>query len=277
MTKFTTRLAAGLLPLILCGCAGGYESVPTVEITSEETSLCTAETTEEIFAATIEALPQPHELSPADPLEALNIDPSDYFKPGVWSSTTSEKSGNFYVFDEDGIHGELIPMSDADGVSFAYSISGSSMTMFVGDELTPYNAELEKTDDGSVIIHMTYLGTHDELKYLWEVPEGGFTFYPSKELADKAEKYYTDLTGTELAGVDYHIDKDDMVIIDLWVKDENGWREDVESYTMSMFTGSGWSSVTRERIDLSEVELDEKEETVDASDDNVQDIEEPDV
>lgn len=276
MKKLKTRLAAGLLPLFLCGCTELHESIPTEETNTSETSVYTEGITDEaIFSGTIEELPQPQEFSPADPLETLDIRPSDYFKPGVWSSTTSEKTGNFYIFDEDGIHGELIPMSDADGVSFVYSITRNRMTMYVGEELTPYRAELEKIDNGSVIIHMTYLGTHDELVYLWEVPDEGFTFYPSRMLAAKAEKYYTETTGTVPAGVDYHIDKNDMVIIDLWVKDENGWRKDVESYTMSMFTGSGWSSITHDKIDLSSVKLGATEEAENSQDDNIPDIEEP--
>ena len=62
-----------------------------------------------------------------------------------------------------------------------------------------------------------------------------------------------------------------MVVIDLWVLDENGWRSDVESYTVSMFTAVGWSSITFDEIDLSVISTTETtEETL--PEDDIPDI-----
>lgn len=244
-------------PLFLCGCAGTpTESVPG----TAEQPLITYESpiTEDLsFSDTTEPDPSADELTPIDPLQSLDITPSDYFTPGVWTSLNTDDTGNFYIFDEDGIHGRMIPMADADGVDFLYSISGNEMTMYVGEELTPYSAELQRTSEGHIVINMTFLGTQDELTFLSGVSAGDFSFYPAARLAKMAEKYYTDQTGTKLAGVEYLISEDDMVVLNLWVKDENGWRSDVESYTVSMFTAFGWSSISFEEIDLSSISVTE--------------------
>lgn len=238
-----------LAPLLLCGCnTTERETLPqTAEATAD-----TRETTsdEAPFTGTMDEIGD-EELSPADPVQSLNITPSDYFTPGVWTSLNTDDTGNFYIFDQDGLHGRMIPMADADGIDFTYSIDGSTMTMYVGEEFTPYNAELERTDEGHVIIHMTFLGTQDELTFLSDVSAGDFTFYPAARLAKMAENYYKAQTGKDLAGVEYLISENDMVVLNLWVKDENGWRRDVDSYTVSMFTASGWSSITYDDVDLS--------------------------
>lgn len=258
------------LPLFLCGCSETNSEIQTISEETVEASV-QASTEEFEFLATMEDIPDEQELYPADPLDTLNITPSDYFTPGIWTSENSDDTGNFYIFDEDGIHGKMIPMADADGIDFAYSISGSNMTMYVGEELTPYSAELERTSEDHVIIHMTFLGTQDELTYLSAVPESGFTFYPAARLAQMAEKYYFNKTGITLAGSEYSIAENDMVVIDLWVLDENGWRSDVESYTVSMFTAVGWSSITFDEIDLSVIATTETtEETL--PEDDIPDI-----
>ena len=252
MNKKTFILAAAL-PIFLCSCSDNPESLPP-ESTDTSNSAYTDEYVGEPelpFTETMEPAPQENELSPADPLVSLDIKPSDYFTPGVWTSTYTDDTGNFYIFDEDGIHGELIPMADAEGVSFVYSINGSKMTMYVGEELMPYNAELETIANGHVIIHMTFLGTQDELEHLSGVSSENFTFYPAKKLATLAESYYRQQTDQELAGVEYYITENDMVVINLYTTDENGWRKDVESYTVSMFSAAGWSSIYCEPIDLS--------------------------
>lgn len=262
-------------PLFLCSCAGTpTESVPE----TAEQPLITYESpiTEDLpFSDTTEPDPSADELTPVDPLQSLDITPSDYFTPGVWTSLNTDDTGNFYIFDEGGIHGRMIPMADADGVDFLYSISGDEMTMYVGEELTPYSAELQRTSEGHIVISMTFLGTQDELTFLSEVSAGDFSFYPAARLAKMAEKYYTGQTGTKLAGVEYLISEDDMVVLNLWVKDENGWRSDVESYTVSMFTASGWSSISFENIDLSSVSVTETLEVL--PEDDIPDVIEEDV
>ena len=85
-----------------------------------------------------------------------------------------------------------------------------------------------------------------------------------------AEMYYTQQTGTELAGVEYLIEDNDMVVLNLWVKDQNGWRSDVESYTVSMFSAKGWSSITYDDIDLSSVSIEVTDEQL--PEDDIQDI-----
>lgn len=265
-------IAAIALPLILCSCADS-ESVPLPQ-TAEEIEYTTEATCEPdlTFDATMESEPALHEVAPADPLGSLGIEPSDYFTPGVWTSLNSDDVGNFYIFDEDGMHGRLIPMSDSDGVDFTYSISGTSMTMYVGEELTPYSASLEKTDDSHVTIHMTFLGTNDELTYLSGISAEGFTFYPARRLAELAERHYYLETGIKPAGVEYLFHSDDMVVLNIWVRDSNGWRKDVESYTVNMFTAAGWSSITFEDIDLSSVPPETTEEASSAFTDDVADI-----
>lgn len=261
---------AATLTIFLCGCtATPMESVTVTTVESAESS-AEAESVEIPFNGTMDVSPDISDLTPADLLESLNITPSDYFTPGVWTSLNTDDTGNFYIFDEDGIHARMIPMADADGVDFAYSVNGNSMTMYVGEEMTPYNATLERTDSGTVIIHMSYLGTQDELTFLSEISADGFSFYPAARLADLADKYYTSQTGKELAGVEYLIAENDMVVLNLWVKDQNGWRSDVESYTVSMFTARGWSSITYDDIDLSSVEAEQA--TVEAAEDDIPDI-----
>lgn len=261
---------AAALPIFLCGCSGTHtESVTVSTIESAETSN-EAESVEIPFTGTMDVSPDIEDLTPADLLESLDITPSDYFTPGVWTSLNTDDTGNFYIFDEDGIHARMIPMADADGVDFAYSITGSSMTMYVGEEMTPYSATLERTDSGAVVIHMSYLGTQDELTFLAGVSADGFNFYPAARLAKMAEKYYTSQTGTEIAGVEYLIAENDMVVLNLWVKDQNGWRSDVESYTISMFTAHGWSSITYDEIDLSAVNLEQF--TEEAAEDDIPDM-----
>lgn len=264
-----------LIPLLLCGCAGD-NAIPEPLIVTAEASAETiaAESSEEPeFSGTLEELPPEAEFSPADPLSSLNIQPSDYFTPGVYTSSYTDDTGNFYIFDPDGMHGRLIPMADAEGVDFTYSITGNQMTMYVGEELTPYSAELETTDEGHIIIHMTYLGTSDELEYLKDTPADGFSFYPARKLAQLAKKYYTDQTGQELMGVESYIHEGDLVVLNLYTADENGWRSDVESYTVSMFSAKGWSSVTFDDIDLSGVTL--TEEAQPQISDDIADIPEP--
>lgn len=267
-----------LLPL-LCSCGANNavetpsESSESVGIVLETAEAVMAETTEAEFSGTLEAVPSEDELSDAQPLDALDITPSDYFKAGVWTSSYTEDIGNFYIFDEDGIHGKLIPMADAEGVDFVYSINGDKMTMYVGEELTPYSAELEMIDEEHIIIHMTYLGTQDELEFMPGYSADSFSFYPAKKLAELAEKYYTEKTGTELMGAEYYIHEGELVVVNLYVADENGWRSDVESYTLSMFSAKGWSSITLEEIDLSAVEM--TEDAAVSVDDNIQDIDEP--
>ena len=117
---------------------------------------------------------------------------------------------------------------------------------------------------------MTFLGTQDELTFLSEVSAGNFSFYPAARLAKMAEMYYTQQTGTELAGVEYLIEDNDMVVLNLWVKDQNGWRSDVESYTVSMFSAKGWSSITYDDIDLSSVSIEVTDEQL--PEDDIQDI-----
>lgn len=266
---------AALFPVLLCGCAGGstiQEILMTAEVTADTVVLASTEEPE--FSGTLEELPPTEEFSPADPLDKLNIQPSDYFKPGVYTSSYTDDTGNFYIFDPDGIHGRLIPMADAEGVDFTYSITGNQMTMYVGEELTPYSAELETTDEGHIIIHMTYLETSDELEYLRDVSPDGFSFYPAKKLAQLARKYYERQTGRELMGTEYYIHQGDLVVVNLYVADENGWRSDVDSYTLSMFNAKGGSSITYEDIDLSAVTLTE-EASLQTSDD-IPDISEPD-
>ena len=176
MKKILPLIAA--LPFVLCSCSDNSELPPSPATIEETAEYTTAYTEAEIlFTETMEDIPPEHELSPADPLNALDIQPSDYFKPGVWTSTYTDDTGNFYIFDEDGLHGRFIPMADAEGVDFTYSIDGSSMTMFVGEELTPYSAELETTGEGHVIIHMTFLGTEYELIYLSGISSEDFSFY----------------------------------------------------------------------------------------------------
>ncbi len=277
MRKRVVLLAA--LPFILCSCADNYESAPdtlTIEQTAEPTSEIHTEP-ELPFSETMEEMPQEHELSPADPLKHLDIQPSDYFKPGVWTSTYTDDTGNFYIFDDDGIHARLIPMADAEGVDFTYSIDGSRMTMYVGEELTPYNAELETTDEGHVIIHMTFLGTQDELIYMSGISAEGFTFYPTRKLSAMAERFYEQQTGQKLAGIECKITEDDMVVLNLYVHDENGWRLDVESYTVSMFSAAGWSSISCEPVDLSTVELLATGESEQTGADDIPDIVAPDI
>lgn len=271
MKRFLPLIAA--LPLVLCSCSDNSEMPPspaTVEETAEDSTAVYKEA-EIPFTETMEDIPLEHELSPADPLGALDIQPSGYFKPGVWTSSYTDDTGNFYIFDEDGLHGRFIPMADAEGVDFTYSIDGSSMTMFVGEELTPYSAELETTDEGHIIIHMTFLGTEDELTYLSGISSENFSFYPGKKLAAMAEKYYEQQTGQELVGVEYIITENDMVILNLYVHDENGWRRDVESYTVSMFSAAGWSSISCEPIDLSTVDMQSAEVETTTGDD-IQDV-----
>lgn len=266
--KFKSLAVLTVLPIIfLCSCSMNSE-IPEILPTAEES----AEVTEEFqsvelpFSGTMESLPGEQELSPADPLAALDIQPSDYFTPGVYTSDYTDDTGNFYIFSSDGIHGQFIPMSDAEGVDFTYTIDGNEMTLFVGEELTPYQAQLERTEEGTIIIHMTFLGTQDELKYLSGVSADTFTFYPASRLARMAKKYYEDTTGVKLVGADYRIVLNDMVAVNMWVNDENGWRSDVDSYTVSMFTAKGWSSITYDEIDLSGValEADEPDFTNDA-------------
>ncbi|MGN1339954.1 MAG: hypothetical protein ACI4WS_06645 [Oscillospiraceae bacterium] len=246
---------AAALPLFLCSCGGNTDSLPAVMTTEAAEYWVSDEQdiTFEDFAETMEHLPAEHELSAADPLEPLDIQPSGYFKPGVWLSEFSEDTGNFYIFNEDGVTGRFIPISDAEGVDFTYSIDGSSMTMYVGEELTPYSAELETIDEGHVMIHMTFLGTQDDLTYMMELPDGGFTFYPARKLADLAKEYYKQQTGVEPVGVDYTMYTDEYVVLEPYVRDANGYRSYVESYTVSLFTAKGWSGISIEDIDLSGV------------------------
>lgn len=261
---------AAVLPILLCGCsASPIESITVTTAESAETSV-EAESVEIPFTGTMDTSPDIGDLSPADLLESLNITPSDYFTPGVWTSLNTDDTGNFYIFDDDGIHARMIPMADADGVDFAYSITGNSMTMYVGEEMTPYNATLERTDSGTVIIHMSYLGTQDELTFLTGVDADGFSFYPAARLAKMAEKYYSAQTGKDLAGVEYLIAENDMVVLNLWVKDQYGWRSDVESYTVSMFTARGWSSITYDDIDLTSVNVEQS--TEEAAEDDIPDM-----
>lgn len=265
---------AALLPLLFCGCAGD-NAVPELPETAEVTEqvLIPVSSEEPEFRGTLEELPPTEEFTLADPLSGLDIQPSDYFRPGVYTSSYTDDTGNFYIFDPDGIHGRLIPMADADGVDFTYSVDGNRMTMYVGEELTPYSAELETTPDGNIIIHMTYLGTSDELEYLRDVSPDGFSFYPAKKLAQLAEKYYEQQTGRELMGVEYYIHQGDLVVLNLYAADQNGWRSDVDSYTLSMFSAKGWSSITYDDIDLSAVTL--TEEPLPQTSDDVPDIDEP--
>ena len=241
--------------LLLCSCS--IQDEPEVTPSGEvQPYIPTADETVEIpFTATMESLPDERELSPADPLKDLDLQPSDYFRPGVYTSEYTDETGNFYIFDSDGLHGRFIPMADAEGVDFTYSIAGNSMTMYIGEELTPYQAELERTDHDTIIIHMTFLGTQDELTYLSGVSADDFTFYPARLLSQLAGKYYEDSTGVELAGVEYKIIEGNMVVLNLWVSDENGWRSDVDTFTVSMFSAKGWSSITYDDIDLSTVVL----------------------
>ena len=262
-----------LIPMTLCGCAGDNAIPEPLPVTAEASTEPDVSSEEPEFTGTLEELPATAEFEPADPLSSLNIQPSDYFTPGVYTSSYTDDTGNFYIFDPDGMHGSLIPMSDADGVDFTYSITGNQMTMYVGEELTPYSAELETTDEGHIIIHMTYLGTSDELEYLREVSADGFSFYPAKRLAQLAKKYYTEQTGRKLMGVEYYIHEGDLVVLNLYVADENGWRSDVDSYTLSMFSASGWSSITYDDIDLSGVTLTEEAEP--QTSDDIADISEP--
>ena len=62
-----------------------------------------------------------------------------------------------------------------------------------------------------------------------------------------------------------------MVVLNLWIPDENGWRHDVDSFTVSMFSAKGWSSITYDDIDLSTVVL-EKDEPISTNDADVQDV-----
>lgn len=266
------KLSAVLPLLLLCSCSMNNEIPEEIPQTMEPVYTSTAEETTELpFTYTIEALPGEQELSPADPLKALDLKPSDYFTPGVYTSEYTDDTGNFYIFESDGLHGKLIPMADAEGVDFTYSIDGERMTLYVGEELTPYRAELEKTDHDTIIIHMTFLGTQDELTYLSGVSADNFTFYPARRLAQLSKKYYEDKTGIKLEGVEFKIIESDMVVVNMWVCDENGWRSDVDSFTLSMFTAKGWSSITYDEIDLSAViiENDAPVSTVDA---DIQDV-----
>lgn len=266
------KLSAVLPLLLLCSCSMNNEIPEEIPQTMEPVYTSTAEETSELpFTYTIEALPGEQELSPADPLKALDLKPSDYFTPGVYTSEYTDDTGNFYIFESDGLHGKLIPMADAEGVDFTYSIDGERMTLYVGEELTPYRAELEKTDHDTIIIHMTFLGTQDELTYLSGVSADNFTFYPARRLAQLSKKYYEDKTGIKLEGVEFKIIESDMVVVNMWVCDENGWRSDVDSFTLSMFTAKGWSSITYDEIDLSAViiENDAPVSTVDA---DIQDV-----
>lgn len=267
MKKYLPIFAA--LPIVLCSCGGNADSLPAAP-TAESTEFCISDEpdiTFEEFGETMEILPAEHELSPADPLEQLDIQPSGYFKPGVWLSEFSEDTGNFYIFDEDGIHGRFIPIADAEGVDFAYSINGSSMTMYVGEDLTPYNAELEAIDEEHVIIHMTFLGTQDDLTYLSGFSAEGFTFYPARKLASLAGKYYEQQTGVKPVGVDFKMHTDDLVILEPYVLDENGYRSYVDSYTVSVFSAKGWSSISISDVDLSTVDIPATEEVRAINDD----------
>lgn len=254
-------LILAAMTLSLCSCSNEIEQQPevfTAEPSAEVTTVYIE--TEPPFSDTMEPLPPENELSPADPLEALEIIPSGVIKPGVWLSSYTDDTGNFYIFNEDGIHGRFIPIADAEGVDFIYTIDGSSMTLYVGEELTPYNADLEVIDEEHFIIHMTFLDTQDELTYMAGLSSEGFSFYPAKKLAALAQEYYEQQTGQKIVGVDYRMYTGDMVVLNLYVHDRNGWRSDVESYTISMFTAKGWSSISCEPVDLSSVKLTSTEE-----------------
>ena len=263
-----------LTPFIMTGCGNTPVEVPAPESSEAVTQSYEIMTEDTPFSDTMETMPGSDELTPVDPLQSLDITPSDYFTPGVWTSLNTDDTGNFYIFDDDGIHGRIIPMADADGVDFIYSISGNEMTMYVGEELTPYSAGLQRTDEGHIVITMTFLGTQDELTFLSNISASSFSFYPAAKLAKMAEKYYTETSGITPAGVEYLISDNDMVVLNLWVKDSNGWRSDVESYTVSMFTAAGWSSISFEDIDLSSVNISVTQETL--PEDDIPDIiEEP--
>lgn len=260
-------LTLAAMALSLCSCSNEIEQQPevfTAEPSAEVTTVYIE--TEPPFSETMEELPPENELSPADPLEALQFKPSGVIKPGVWLSSYTDDTGNFYIFKEDGIHGRFIPIADAEGVDFTYIIDGSGMTLYVGEELTPYDAELEIIDEDNLIIHMTFLGTQDELTYMAEMSPDGFSFYPAKMLAALAREYYEQQTGQKIVGVDYRMYTGDMVVLNLYVHDRNGWRSDVESYTVSMFTAKGWSSVSCEPVDFSSVKLPTTEEHTVADD-----------
>ena len=266
------RFFAALPIVLLCGCSTAQEISDYLPETAEQyAATAEASSEESVFAETMESAPSEQDLSPADPLKGLHLQPSDYFRPGVYTSDYTDDTGNFYIFSDDGMHARLIPMADAEGVDFTYSISGNTMTMFVGEELTPYQAELETTEEGHIIIHMTFLGTQDKLTYLSEISADNFSFYPARKLAQLARKHYEDSTGVKLEGVEYKIIEGDMVVLNLWVPDENGWRSDVDSYTVSMFTAKGWSSITFDEIDLSSIVLD-SEEAVSTRDADVPDV-----
>ena len=100
-----------VLPLLfLCSCSMNNEFSEVQPGTEEHVTMSTAEETVEVpFNGTMEPIPDEQELSPAEPLKGLNIQPSDYFTPGVYTSEYTDDTGNFYIFNTDGLHGKLSP------------------------------------------------------------------------------------------------------------------------------------------------------------------------
>ena len=70
-----------VLPLLfLCSCSMNNEFSEVQPGTEEHVNMSTAEETVEVpFNGTMEPTPDEQELSPAEPLKGLNIQPSDYF------------------------------------------------------------------------------------------------------------------------------------------------------------------------------------------------------
>ena len=72
--------------------------------------------------------------------------------------------------------------------------------------------------------------------------------------------------------MEYIFIENDMLVLNIWVRDSNGWRSDVESYTVNMFTAAGWSSITFEDIDLSTVPPAATEEAALSATDDIADM-----
>ena len=176
----------------------------------------------------------------------------EMLKPGIWTAAQNEELTRYFVF-YDNMTGLDLDADSGKGMTFEYKIEDNEIVFYMGTTKNEVSATMEKTDDEHIALSWSY-GESETIHWALDVPEGGLTFYSSRDLSDKCLDYYeAHHEGERPEEVAWENNLDGTVTFQLFDElddhiSTSAW------YVIDRFTAKGKDANTDEEIDLTEVE-----------------------